>query len=178
MREHPEYALLLDHVAGREDPDVAVHILGCATCSAAAAKARALLEAGRRAMAEPKPSRRAMKLAMQAFRGEAAPSFLQLVFDSFMKPATAEAIRAGALESRFLRFSGDVTLELEVKEGGRGAEIRGQLTPANYAPEVVAISGKTRRRAKVGADGTFALRNVPRKTVEIRVGSTRAVADL
>ncbi|HEX5137880.1 MAG TPA: hypothetical protein VFY93_12965 [Planctomycetota bacterium] len=178
MREHPEYALLLDHVAGREDPEVAVHILGCAECSAAAAQARRLVEAGRRAMAEGKPSRRAMKLAMQAFRGEPAPSFLQLVFDSFLKPATAEAIRAGALSSRFLRFSGDVTVELEIREGGRGAEVRGQISPGNFAPEVVAISGKTRRRAKVGEDGTFVLRNLPRKTVEFRIGNTRAVTDL
>jgi len=178
MREHPEFALLLDHVAGREDPEVAVHILGCAECSAAAARARRLLEAGRRAMAEPKPSRRAMKLAMKAFRGEAAPSFLQVVFDSFLKPATAEAIRAGALTSRFLRFSGDVTLELEIKEGGRGAEVRGQITPADFAPEVVAILGKTRRRAKVGEDGTFVLKNMPRKTVELRIGNTRVVTDL
>jgi hypothetical protein len=178
MREHPEYGALLDHLAGREDPDVAVHILGCPSCSAAAAKARLVLEAGQRAMAEPKPSRRAMKLAMQAFRGEAAPSFLQLVFDSFLKPATAEAIRAGALDSRFLRFSGDVTMELEVKEGGRGADVRGQISPADFAAEVVAVSGKTRRRAKVGADGTFVLKNVPRKTVELRVGNTRAVTDL
>jgi hypothetical protein len=178
MREHPEYALLLDHVAGREDPEVAVHILGCPSCSAAAAKARHLLEAGRRAMAEPKPSRRALKLAMQAYRGEPAPSFLQLVFDSFLKPATAEAIRAGALTARFLRFSGDVTMELEVKEGARGAEVRGQISPANFATEIVAVSGKTRRRAKVGADGTFVLKNLPRKTVEFRIGSARAVTDL
>jgi hypothetical protein len=179
QREHPDFAALLDHVAGREDQEVAVHILGCPKCSEAAAKARRLLEAGRRAAAEPKPSRRAMRLAIQAFRGEAAPSFLQLVFDSFLRPATAEAIRAGALSSRFLRFSGDVTMEVEVKEGARGtAEIRGQLTPPDFAKEVTAISGKTRRRAKVLADGTFLLRNVPRRTVELRVGNTRAVTDL
>jgi len=178
MREHPEFAQLLDHVAGREDQEVAVHILGCGACASAAAGARRLLEAGRRAMAEPKPSRRAMKLAMQAFRGEGAPSFLQLIFDSFLRPATAEAIRAGALASRFLRFSGEVTVELEIKEGGRGAEVRGQLTPPDYAPEVILVCGKTRRRAKVSADGTFVLKNVPRKTVEIRVGNTRAVTDL
>ena len=178
MREHPEYALLLDHVAGREDKAVAVHILGCAECQAAARKARRLLDAGRRAAAEPKPSKRAMKLAMQAFRGETGPSFLQLVFDSFLKPATADAIRAGALTSRFLRFSGDVNMEIEVKEGARGADIRGQLTPANYAKELVLVAGKTRRRAKVGPDGTFVLKDVPKKTVEIRVGNSRVVTDL
>jgi hypothetical protein len=178
MREHPEYGAILDHLAGREDKEVALHILGCAECQAAAAKARRLLDAGRRALAEPKPSRRAMKLAMQAFRGETGPSFLQLVFDSFMKPATAEAIRSGALTSRYLRFTGDVNMEIEVREGASGAEIRGQLTPANYAPEVVLTAGKARRRAKVAADGTFVLRNVPKKTVEIRVGNSRVVTDL
>ncbi len=178
MGEHPEYAFLLDHVAGREDKEVAVHILGCAECQAAAAKARRLIDAGRRAAAEPKPSKRALKIAMQAFRGEPAPSFLQLIFDSFMKPATAEAIRSGALTSRFLRFTGNVNVEIEVKEGASGAEIRGLITPANHAPEVVVIAGKTRRRSKVAADGTFVLRNVPKKTVEIRVGSSRVVTDL
>jgi len=179
MREHPEYADLLDHVAGREDKQVAIHILGCAACATAAAKARRLLETGRRAAAEPKPSRRALRLAMEAFRGgKTAPSFLQLVFDSFLKPATAEAIRAGALTSRFLRFSGDVNVEIEVRGGARGAEVRGQITPPDYAAEVSAVAGKTRRRAEVAEDGTFVLRNVPRKTVEFRVGSARAVVDL
>jgi hypothetical protein len=119
-----------------------------------------------------------MKLAKAAFRGETGPSFLQLVFDSFLKPATADAIRAGALTSRFLRFSGDVELEIEVREGASGAELRGQLTPADYATEVMVTAGKARRRAKVQADGTFVLRNVPRKTVEIRVGNSRVVTDL
>jgi anti-sigma factor RsiW len=178
MREHPEHGAILDHVAGHEDKEVALHLLGCAECQAAAAQARRLLDAGRRAMAEPKPSRRAMKLAIQAFRGETGPSFLQLVFDSFMKPATAEAIRSGALTSRFLRFTGDVNMEIEIKEGASGAEVRGHLTPANFAPEVVITAGRARRRAKVQADGTFVFRNVPRKTVEIRVGNARVVTDL
>ena len=60
MREHPEYGQILDHLAGREDKEVAVHLLGCADCQATAAKARRLLAAGRRAMAEPKPSTRPM----------------------------------------------------------------------------------------------------------------------
>ena len=47
--------------------------------------------------------------------------------------------------------------------------MRGHLTPANHAPEVVITAGKARRRAKVQADGTFVFRNLPRKTVEIRV---------
>jgi anti-sigma factor RsiW len=178
MQEHPDHGALLDHLAGREDKEVAVHLLGCARCQAEAARARRLIDAGRRAAAEPKPSSRAVKLGMQAFRGEKAPSFLQLVFDSFLKPATAEGIRSGALASRFLRFSGEVQVELEVKEGGGGAEVRGQLTPPDYAPEVTVIAGKTRRRAKVAADGTFVLKNVPRKTVEFRVGSVRAVTEL
>jgi hypothetical protein len=178
MREHPDYGAILDHLAGRTDETVVAHLAQCAACAAAAQKAARLLEAGRRAVAEPKPSRRALKLALQAFRGETGPSFLQLVFDSFMKPATAEGIRSGALTSRFLRFTGDVNVEIEVKEGASGAEIRGQLTPANHAPEVVLTAGKVRRRAKVNADGTFVLRNVPKKTVEIRVGTSRVVTDL
>lgn len=179
MQQHPEFAAILDHVAGREDKGVAVHILGCAACAGEAAKARRLLESGRRAMAEPEPSKRAHRLAMEAFRGgEAAPSLLQLVFDSFLKPATAEGIRAGALASRFLRFSGDVTVEIEVREGARGADLHGQLAPAAYATAVSLVAGKTRRSAKVLADGTFVLRNVPRKTVELRIGSARIVTDL
>jgi len=178
MREHPDQADLLDHLAGRADEAVVAHLAQCAACAAAAQKAARLLEAGRRAAAAPKPSRRAFRIAMQAFRGEKAPAFLQLVFDSFLKTATAHAIRSGALTSRFLRFTGDVDMEIEVKEGARGAEVRGQLRPANCAGEVTLLAGKTRRRAKVGADGTFVLRNVPRKTVEIRVGTARAVTDL
>lgn len=178
MREHPEFAAILDHLAGRVDEQVVIHLAQCSACAAAAQKAARLLEAGRKATAEPKPSRRALRLAMQAFRGEKGPSFLQLVFDSFLKPATAQAIRSGALTARFLRFSGEVSMEIEVKEGARGAEVRGQLSPPDYATEVVLVAGKVRRRAKVAADGTFALRDVPRKAVEIRVGSARAQTEL
>lgn len=178
MREHPDFTTLLDHLAGRADAAIVAHLAECPACAAAAQKAARLLEAGRRAVLEPKPSRRALKLAMQAFRGERPPSFLQLVFDSFLKPATADAIRAGALTSRFLRFTGDVNMEIEVREGASGADLRGQLTPADFAKEVTLLAGKGRRRAKVAADGTFVLKNVPRKTVEIRVGNARVVTDL
>ena len=178
MREHPEFAALLDHLAGRVDEQVVAHLAQCSACAAAAQKAARLLEAGRKAVAEPEPSRRALRLAMQAFRGEKGPSLLKLVFDSFLKPATAQAIRSGALTARFLRFSGDVGMEIEIREGARGTEVRGQLTPKDYAPEVTLVAGKARRRAKVAADGTFVLRNVPRKAVEIRVGSARVQTEL
>lgn len=178
MREHPGFGALLDHVAGREDAQIVAHIKGCSACAAAARKAARLLEAGRRAMAEPKPSRRALSLAMKAFRGEQAPSLLKLVFDSFLKPATAEALRAQALAARFVKFSGEVTVEMEVREGARGAEVRGQLTPADYAPEVTLVAGKVLRRAKVAADGTFVLRGVPRKAVEFRIGAARIQTEL
>ena len=178
MREHPDYAALLDHLAGRTDEQVVTHLAQCSACAAMAQKAARLLEAGRKATAEPKPSRRALRLAMQAFRGEKGPSLLQLVFDSFLKPATAQAIRSGALTARFLRFSGEVGMEIEIREGARGAEVRGQLTPADFATEVVLVAGKVRRVAKVAADGTFLLRNVPRKAVEFRVGNARAQTEL
>ncbi len=178
MREHPEFAALLDHLAGRLDEQVVAHLAQCSACAARAQKAARLLEAGRKAVMEPKPSRRALRLAMQAFRGEKAASFLQLVFDSFLKPATAQAIRSGALTARFLRFSGDVNVEIEVREGAGGAEVRGQIAPADYANEVTLLAGKVRRRAKVLADGTFVLRRVPRKAVEIRVGTARIRTEL
>ncbi len=178
MQEHPEFAALLDHLAGRADEQVVAHLAQCPACAAAAQKAARLLDAGRRAAKEGKPSRRAIRLAMLAFRGEKAPFLLQLVFDSFRTPATAEGIRSGALTSRFLRFSGDVNVEIEVREGAGGADVRGQLLPADYAREVTLLAGKTRRRSKVDADGTFVLRKVPRKAVELRVGIARIQAEL
>jgi hypothetical protein len=179
MREkHPDFAALLDHLAGREDPDVATHLGACAACAKAAKAAGQLLAAGRRAAAEPPPSRRALRLAMKAFRAPKTSSLLELLFDSFLKPAAAQAIRAGALSSRFLRFGGEVTVELEVREGARGADVRGQLTPKDYAGEVRLESGKVRRRARVAADGTFVLRSVPRKPVEITVGASRIRVEL
>jgi anti-sigma factor RsiW len=173
MRDHPDFAALADHLAGREDAAVAAHLKGCAACAQAAAAVARLLAAGRRAASAPLPSRRALRLALKAFRAPKAPSLLELVFDSFRKPATAQAIRAGALETRFLRFSGEATVEIEVREGARGTEIRGQVTPKEYAPEVTLVAGKVRRRAKVAPDGTFVLRSVPRGAAEIRLGGAR-----
>lgn len=176
--EHPDLATLLDHLAGRADEQVVAHLAQCSACAAVAQRAARLLEAGRRAAAEPKPSRRALRLAMQAFRGEKGPSLLKLVFDSFLTPATAEGIRSGALTSRFLRFSGDINVEIEVREGAGGAEVRGQLLPPDCAKVVTLLAGKVLRRAKVSADGTFVLRRVPRKAVEIRVGNARIRTEL
>jgi RNA polymerase sigma factor (sigma-70 family) len=175
---HPDFAALLGHLAGRTDEQVVSHVAHCSSCAAAAQKAARLLEAGRRAVAEPKPSRRALSLARQAFVTGRTPSLLELVFDSFRSPATAEGIRSGALTSRYLRFAGDVHVEIEIREGARGTEVRGQLTPPSYAAEAALFAGKVRRRAKVSADGSFLLRNVPRKTVEIRVGNARIQTEL
>jgi anti-sigma factor RsiW len=166
----------MDHLAGRKDARVAAHLEACPACAEAAAAAARLLAAGRRAAAAPVPTKRALARAERIFRdarAARAPSLLELVFDSFLKPVTAAAVRSGAVAARFLRFAGDVTVELEVREGARGRDVRGQLTPRDYAQEVTLRAGKVGRRAKVEPDGTFVLRAVPRGEVEIRIGSVR-----
>jgi len=169
---HVSFPVLLDHLAGREDPAVASHVASCTACAALATAGRRLLAAGRSALAAPRPTRRALRRAQQIFKeAQAKPrgTWLTLVLDSLARPAPALR-QKGKGPVRFLRFEGDVTVELSVTPGARGLDVRGQILPADFAAEVV-LDGK--RRASVDAEGTFVLRGVPRRRVELRIGPAR-----
>jgi hypothetical protein len=172
---HADFTLILDSLAGRGQRWVVGHLETCSSCAARAERAARLLAAGRRAVSAPKLSKRAMKRALRVFRQHLAsqqPGALRLVLDSLLRPAPA--LRATtASPARFLRYEGAATVELQVTPAARGVEVRGQVTPAGHADEVILRVGRTRRRGSVAKDGTFVLRNVPRGEVEIRVGPTR-----
>ena len=172
---HVGLASLFDHLAGRDDPRVVRHLTDCPPCAARAAWASRLIAAGRRAGSAPRPSRRALARAASIFRRHhraPQPSVLQLVLDSLLRPAPA--LRAAtAAPTRFLRYEGEATLELQITPVGRRVELRGQVTPADVASEVVLRAGTVRRRRKLAADGTFVIRAVPRGEVEIEVGPVR-----
>jgi len=172
---HATLAALLDHLARGPDSQVEEHVATCARCAAEADRARRLLAAGRRAAAAPMPPQRVLRKALLAFRGARradAPSYLALVLDSLLRPAPALRA-AGAQTSRFLRYEGDLVVEIEVTPGTGGTELRGQLTPPDYADEVTLVCGRVTRRAAVGPEGTFVLRRVPRRAVEMRIGKSR-----
>ncbi|MHC4222745.1 MAG: RNA polymerase sigma factor [Planctomycetota bacterium] len=173
--QHADFTLILDSLAGRGQRWVDGHLETCSSCAAQAEKAARLLAAGRRALSAPKLSKKAMKRAMRVFREHLAPQqpvALRLVLDSLLRPApTLRATKASP--TRFLRYEGAATVELQVTPAVRGVEVRGQVTPASHADEVVLRVGRTLRRGRVAKDGTFILRGVPRGEVEIRVGPTR-----
>jgi hypothetical protein len=175
MSLHADFGALLDHLAGRTDGEVARHLGSCPSCAALAETAGRLLGAGRRALAAPRPSRRAMQRAMRIFRearAPARPSLLELVLDSLLD--AAPALRAAAAPApRFLRFHGRVTVEIQATPAAKGVDLRGQLLPADFASEVLLTSGRLRRRAGVAEDGTFLFEGVPRRTVDLAIGDAR-----
>ena len=171
---HPSFAAILDHLAGHEPRGVAAHLARCGPCAPRAAEAARLLAAGRRAHDAPRPGARLLRRAVGIFRahrrGE-SPGLLRLVLDSWLQPAPA--LRTGTARARFLRFEGEVVVEMQLTvEAGR-VEVRGQLTPPDFAAEVVAIARARRKRAKVGGDGTFLLRGLPRTRLDFEIGTTR-----
>ncbi|MDH3591562.1 MAG: hypothetical protein OER88_06770 [Planctomycetota bacterium] len=127
------------------------------------AAARRLLAAGRVAVRASAPPKRVLKRAYRIFRdNRGAPrrrGSLQLVLDTLLGPIPSVRSRAVA-PARFLRFSGDWTLELRISRGARGLTIHGQVLPAGRVDSVAARSGKTTRRASIGDDGTFVLKNL------------------
>ncbi len=157
----PHLAAILDGLLGRGPRVPGAH-----------EEAERLLAAGRRALASAPPGRRAMARARRIFVDAARPraSLLRLVLDSMLAPAAA--LRASTAPGRFLRFEGAVTVELHLTPAARGIDLRGQLTPAGYAAEVV-VAGRRRRRARVAPDGGFVMRAVPRGTVTLEIGPSR-----
>jgi hypothetical protein len=115
-----------------------------------------------------------MARAMRIFRefARARPSVLRLVLDSLAGAAPVPALRARAARTRFLRFEGEVTVEVEVSVARRGLDVRGQVTPRGDAAEV-RLRGRRVRRAAVAADGTFVVRGVSPGPVVLEVGRLR-----
>jgi hypothetical protein len=63
---------------------------------------------------------------------------------------------------------------MQVRPVRRGVEVRGQITPADAAREVILVRGdRRRRRAPIADDGTFVLKSVPRGEVEMELGEAR-----
>ncbi len=168
---HPTLAALMDQRSGRKSQATATHLSACAACRARADESQRLLEAGRRALSVPALSSRAKKRAVALFRREQQPQpgLLRLVLDTLLRPAPA--LRAAGTAVRYLRFDGDVTVELQVAPQKRGVELRGQITPADAASEVIALSAKARRRARVEKDGTFVFRSLPRQKMDLQIGA-------
>ena len=178
-QRHVTFLALMDHCSGRTDPAVDAHTGSCARCTAVATEARRIVEAGRRAAAAPRLTRRGLQRALAVFREaqtKRRPSLLGLVFDSLASPAPALRSHAPAL-NRFLRFEGEVAVEIEVSAAARGVDLRGQLTPPDFCAEVVVAAGKVSRRARVAPDGTFVLRAVPRRKIDLTLGTSR-IAEL
>lgn len=172
---HVTFGEILEHLRGEADEEIEVHLRECPECAALRDKAERFLHAGARAIAAPQPSRRALQRAVRIFREAQAPgrsAVLRLVLDSLLRPAPALRTQA-ATPTRFLRYEGRVTVEIQIAPGARGVELRGQITPADHTPEVVLLAGKTRRKSRVEADGTFVLSGVPKRTVELRIGDAR-----
>lgn len=171
---HVSFARLFDHLAGFESAQVSRHLQDCPVCTARSERVASLLAAGRRAYRAPRPSRRNLARALRIFRQHrdaSQPSILQLVLDSLLRPAPA--LRATATPTRFLRYEGPATVELQVTPVRGRAELRGQITPPDFAAEAQLVSGTRKRRARVAADGTFLWRAVPHGEVEIRIGTVR-----
>jgi len=169
-----EFADLLDHLAGRENA-AAARVLE--SDPGLAARARRLLDAGRRAETAPVPGKRLLARARRIWireRKETRPSVLELLLDTMRAPAPAIALRRGRVASarpRFLKFGGACTVELQVTVRERGVELRGQVTPADAAPEAVVRAGARVRRAPVAGDGTFVFPRLPRGRIELGLGS-------
>ena len=168
---HPSLAALMDQLSGRESRATATHLSACASCRARADEARRLLLTGRRALSAPALGARGKRRAVALFRREQRPQpdLLRLVLDTLLRPAPA--LRAAGTAARYLRFEGDMTVELQVTPRNRGVELRGQITPADAASEVIARSAKARRRAPVQRDGTFVFRSLPLRRVDLRFGA-------
>jgi hypothetical protein len=176
MEMHIPFELLLDRAAGRTAPVDEAHLRECGGCREAFEAARRLVAAGRRALAEHGPGRRAMARAMRLFREGAGKTRIALrpVLDSLLAPAPA--LRSGSrAPSRFLRFEGPAVVELQVSGGPGGTELRGQVTPRDFAAEVTLTAGRVRRRAAVEPDGTFLFLRAPKGPVRLLVG--RAMID-
>lgn len=173
--DHLSLPALLDLLLGRGDEASAGHLQDCAHCSEQSAVARRLLAAGRGAVENHKPGRSAMARAMRAYRearAPAAPTLLRLVLDSLLRPAPA--LRTVAAPARFLRYEGPATIELQITPVAGGVELRGQITPADFALEVgvVTQSGRT-LRVQVAPDGTFLFARLRHGRVGIEAGPAR-----
>jgi len=165
----PSFARILDHLAGREDAAVARFLAGEPEV---AERARRLLDAGRRAMRAPQPSRKALRRAARIFsrRETPRPSVLGLVLDSLLRPAPA--LRTAATQRvRFLRFEGEAKVELQIAPVHGGVELRGQVTPADFSVEVVVRWDGGQRKGKVDSNGTFHFARLPRRTVDLEIGA-------
>ncbi|MHC4957759.1 MAG: hypothetical protein ACYTGN_05235 [Planctomycetota bacterium] len=139
-----------------------------------ARRARRLLEAARRAAEAPELSRRARKAALKAFRAESAPDpgRLCLVFDSWAQ--AGQPVRTSAQPvRRFLRFEGNVSVDMQVTPAERGVDVRGHVDPANATPAVILRCEGRERSATVSPDGTFVLRRVSNGIYTLLVGRLR-----
>jgi anti-sigma factor RsiW len=167
---HLSLPVLLDQLSGRETKAATEHLSACAACRGQAKRARRLLDAGRAALVAPALSARTRRKALALFRREQRPQpgLLRCVLDSLLRPAPA--LRNMGTAARYLRFEGDVTVELQVTPQRRGVELRGQITPADFTEEIIVTSGKARRRASVKPDGTFVFRSLSRGKVDVQMG--------
>ncbi|MHC4410694.1 MAG: carboxypeptidase-like regulatory domain-containing protein [Planctomycetota bacterium] len=129
-------------------------------------EAELLLERGR-AATEKVPRawiRRAAKLA------RAKPRLFAVVFDSWFEPQPALRRAGTAAAPRFLRLQGPLTIDLEIAPNGT---LLGQLEPPDRVREVRVEAGGRVRRAKVGPDGTFRFRSLPRGSATLEVDGQR-----
>lgn len=170
----PTFADILDHLAGREDPAVARLL---ADDSGAADAPGRLLRATRAAGRAPRLSRSLARRALRIYRDQmrpARPTLLELLFDSLRTPAPALRKSARYEAPRFMKFgTADVGVELQFARIGRGIELRGQITPADYAPEVeLELRGRVRRTG-VDANGAFRFASLASGSARLTIGPAR-----
>lgn len=168
----PSFADILDHLAGRENPDVASLL---AEDPGAADVAARLLRATRDAGRAPRLSRSMARRARRIFRQEMQPSrrtVLELLFDSLVTPAPALRVSSRAAAPRFLRYgTEDISVELQIARIGRSWELRGQVTPADHATVVVLKQNGRAKGIRVDASGVFRFVSLSRGEATLFIGS-------
>lgn len=131
-------------------------------------EAERLLERGGAVAADAKVPRSWIRRAAKLAR--AKPRLFAVVFDSWFEPQPALRRASMAATPRFLRFEGPLTIDLEIAPNGT---VLGQLEPPNQVREVRVEAGGRVRRAKVGPDGTFRFRSLPRGSATLEIDGQR-----
>ena len=172
-RRPPDFASLLDHLAGHAVPAVGDFLAAEGATDERLAAARRLIAAMRRSATAPRLTRAQLRRASRIYRSERGGakekvSFLRLVFDSLASPAPALRAPSGAPAgtspaTRFLRFAeAGVTVELQLTRSARGIDLFGQILPAGFSGEARLEGDGWKRSAQVNDDGTFRFARLPR----------------
>ncbi len=175
---HPNILGLLDLAVDEAPPGAQRHVARCAPCARRLDGAREIVAAGRRLAAAPVLERRHVNAAVRIFRRTRTTwleTSLRLVTDLLLAGPTP-ALRDGATAAttRFLRFEGRLTLELQIahEPGARTFSLHGCALPATDAGgEALLVGDDGELRAPIDDLGGFSFRGVRAGAYELRIGS-------